>query len=194
MTKSFKERLSFLEQTVNAGPVRVGDFLHIFSGKGRWILILFFTIPFCLPIQIPGLSTPFGILIACIGLRSVFGSRIWAPKSVLAKTISPRVLRKITHSAVYLTAKIEKLIHPRFEWLSTARAMQWLNALFVVFLAIVLALPLPIPLTNLAAAWSILFLALGALEDDGLFILISYFITFISIGLFGWLFQLSRSV
>jgi hypothetical protein len=37
--------------------------------------------------------------------------------------------------------------------------------------------PLPIPLTNIVPAYTILFLAIGLLEFDGLFILIGYGMT-----------------
>jgi hypothetical protein len=40
-----------------------------------------------------------------------------------------------------------------------------------------MSLPLPIPLTNIIPAYTILFLAIGLLEFDGLFILIGYGMT-----------------
>jgi hypothetical protein len=40
-----------------------------------------------------------------------------------------------------------------------------------------MSLPLPIPLTNLVPAYTILLLAIGLLEFDGLFILIGYGMT-----------------
>lgn len=192
MTKTFRDRISTLHEKTQQGPISIGELLHILSGKGRCILILFLTIPFCLPIQIPGLSTPFGIIIALLGLRHSFGNHIWMPKFLLAKTLSPRMLHKITRSALYLTTKIEKLIHPRLLWLSTPPTMRFLNGLLIAFLGLVLALPLPVPLTNLAAAWALFFLAFGVLEDDGLFILISYLITLISTLFFGWLLEMAR--
>ena len=40
-----------------------------------------------------------------------------------------------------------------------------------------MSLPLPIPLTNLVPAYTILVLAIGLLESDGLFILVGYGMT-----------------
>jgi hypothetical protein len=40
-----------------------------------------------------------------------------------------------------------------------------------------MSLPLPIPFTNLLPAYTILFLAIGLLESDGLFILFGYAMT-----------------
>jgi hypothetical protein len=40
--------------------------------------------------------------------------------------------------------------------------------------ALLMSLPLPIPFTNLLPAYTILFLEIGLLESDGLFILFGY--------------------
>lgn len=59
-----------------------------------------------------------------------------------------------------------------------------------------MSLPLPIPLTNLLPAYTILFLSIGLLESDGLFILFGYGMTtattvfFISIA--GAIWQLAK--
>ena len=55
------------------------------------------------------------------------------------------------------------------------------NGFLIVFLGMALALPLPIPFTNLSAGWSIFLLSIGLLEDDGIFILAGYFLTLLVI-------------
>ena len=45
------------------------DILKALSGKGRFVILMLLTLPFCQPIQIPGFSTPFVIAIAFLGLR-----------------------------------------------------------------------------------------------------------------------------
>ena len=62
--------------------------------------------------------------------------------------------------------------------------MHIINCLAICILGIFLALPLPIPLSNLTAAWSIFLIALGILEDDGVFVLIGYLISFLTIIVF----------
>jgi hypothetical protein len=51
--------------------------------------------------------------------------------------------------------------------------------------ALLMGLPLPIPFTNLLPAYTILFLALGAFESDGLLILGGYGMTVVTTLFFG---------
>lgn len=59
--------------------------------------------------------------------------------------------------------------------------MEKVNGLAICLLGILLALPLPIPLSNLTAAWSILLIAFGILEDDGLFVIIGYLVALLTV-------------
>jgi hypothetical protein len=52
--------------------------------------------------------------------------------------------------------------------------MKRVNGAMLAALGIFLALPLPIPLTNVITAWAIFLISLGILEDDGLFIFLGY--------------------
>lgn len=172
--KTLEERILILQEQATRASISVREILYTLSGKGRAVILILLSLPFCQPVQIPGLSTPFGLIIAFIGLRSAFGRHIWLPKQFLAKTIGTRNLKKITRKALYLISKMKPWIHPRMDWICHSSSMQIVNGLTIATLGVFLALPLPIPLTNLAAAWSILFITLGMLEDDGLFVSIGY--------------------
>ena len=54
------------------------------------------------------------------------------------------------------------------------RAAKVVHGLMIFILGLFLALPLPVPLSNITAAWSILLISLGILEDDGLIVGIGY--------------------
>lgn len=151
------------------------------SGKGRAFILIFLSLPFCQPIQIPGLSIPFGIVIAFIGMRMAFGKHIWLPKKILLKKIPSKKVQKIAKIFLKVIKKVSKFIHPRMNWLCTHRAMEISNGLLIFLLGLALALPLPIPLTNIAAGWSICLLTLGILENDGVFVLIGYAISILTL-------------
>jgi hypothetical protein len=57
----------------------------LLGGQGYPFFLVLISLPFCQPIQIPGLSTPFGLVIFFIGLRMAFSHRIWLPKMILKK-------------------------------------------------------------------------------------------------------------
>jgi hypothetical protein len=60
-----------------------------------------------------------------------------------------------------------------------------ITGIFLAWDAFLLSLPLPIPFTNLIPAYTILFLVIGLLESDGLFVLIGYGLTAATTAFFG---------
>lgn len=181
---TLEEGILILQKRGENASISVGEILQTLSGKGQSFILLFLSLPFCLPLQIPGLSTPFGLLIAFIGLRRAFGKRIWLPRSFLEKEIKPSTMRKITGKALWLVQKMKRWVHPRLAGLCHYPASQIVNSLLIAVLGLFLALPLPIPFSNLMAAWSIFFVAFGLLEDDGIFILMGYVIALLTLGFF----------
>lgn len=173
-----KENLALLlKQSRQKKALSLGEILEIMGGKGRLLIVIFLTLPFCQPLQIPGLSTPFGIVIALIGLRIAFSKQAWLPKSVLAKKVKSETLEKLSEKFLKFMKKMRTIVHPRMSWMSQSRVMQILNGLLIVLLGLFLALPVPIPFSNIIAGWAIVLLSIGLLEEDGLFILLSYTLT-----------------
>jgi hypothetical protein len=83
----FEDRLILLQKRVETAPsLSLFEIMGILSGKGRTLLLILLSLPFCQPIQIPGMSTPFGLMIAFIGFRMSFGKNAWLPKKVMSKT------------------------------------------------------------------------------------------------------------
>lgn len=171
---SLQEGIRLLQHQTKTSAVSIKQILSVLPGKGRLLIILIFSLPFCQPLQIPGLSTPFGIVILFIGIRMIFGKQMWLPKRLLKKTIPPRIFNKITTVTLKYLKKMNRWIHPRWPWIGRNPIMDIVHGSTIMLLGFLLALPLPIPFSNLAVAWPLLFLALGLLEDDGLFVLIGY--------------------
>lgn len=178
--RTFEDELLLLRKVAKSKSLSMREILRVLSGRGRPIILILLSLPFCQPLQIPGLSMPFGLAIAFIGLRMMFGKRIWLPRKLLSKKITPETLKKITDKAIVLLKKMKPWIRPRLIWIAQSSWMEKFNGFLILILGFFLALPLPIPLTNLIAAWSIFFIALGILEDDGVFILIGYAISFMA--------------
>jgi hypothetical protein len=172
--------------------VTFGEVVNLLKGRGFPIFLILFSFPFCLPIQIPGMSTPFGIALMFMGLRLAFGKKMWWPKSWLKKEVPSESLNKIIDSSLNVVRKMERWIKPRFVFLSQNEKMHRLHGLLVTFLAFFLALPLPIPFTNMMSAFPIIFLGIGMLEDDGVFIIIAYAWALLTAGFYIGLFFAGR--
>lgn len=160
--------------------ITIEQLIQVLSGKGKSLISAFLSIPFCQPLQIPGLSTPFGIVIAFFGLRMILGKEIWLPRNILNREIKTQTLIKITDKAIAILDKLKRLIHPRLHFMYQTLLMERVNGALICILGILLALPLPVPLTNLTSAWSIFLISLGIIENDGLLILLGFICTLLT--------------
>lgn len=182
--RTIEENILLLQKKSSNSSISIKEIINTLEGRWQALLLLFLSIPFCQPIQIPGFSTPFGLLIAFIGLKIAFGKYAWLPEKILAKEISASTVQKITDHLLWLLKKMHTWIYPRLTWMCQYQVMQVLNGLAIFFLGILLALPLPIPFSNLMAAWPIFFIGLGLLEDDGACIIIGYLLSFLALAFF----------
>ncbi|MFN8944791.1 MAG: exopolysaccharide biosynthesis protein, partial [Pseudobdellovibrionaceae bacterium] len=130
------------------------------------------------------LSTPFGILIGFVGLMSFLNRPPSLPRRWENKKLPSSTVLKIAESSERVFEKLAFILHPR--WKQFFRGpFRMISALLLILNAILLALPLPIPFSNAMPAWVILFQALGHLEEDGLFVVLSYLQTAVCLIYFG---------
>lgn len=190
MVKEENDLGNVLEKDINnvikkskQDPITIEKLLKSLEGRGSPFLVVILSLPFCQPLQIPGFSVPFGILVFFLGLRMAFGRRLWWPQWVLKKEVSAKLLEAIAQKSRWVMSKLSAIIRPRFSWMNQMPCMRVVNGLMIAGMGIFLALPLPIPLSNILAAWSIILIALGMIGNDGLLIGIGYLLGLICIGL-----------
>lgn len=189
MTKfDLKETLTNLLKEANHEAVTYRTICNALAGKGYPLLLIFLSLPFSTPVSIPGLSTSFGIAIGFIGLRMAFGYHPWWPEWIMKKTISYSLLEKIIKMILRLMDFLQKFSYPRMTFFTIDPILHRIHGLLIFFLGLILALPLPIPLSNIPPALAVLFISLGLLENDGVFIMIGYLLAAICFGIFGVLF------
>jgi hypothetical protein len=172
--------LEDIEKKCRKGDLNLQDIFDIFGPDGHCISILFFSLPFLQPIPLPGLSTPFGIIISIVGLlayleKSPIIPKMWATRRLPAKTVL-----LIAEGSEKIFKKVSFILHPRWLFLFEG-PFRLINLMLLVMNAILLALPLPIPFSNTIPAWAIVFQTLGKFENDGLFIILSYLQTILCI-------------
>lgn len=155
------------------GNIRYRDILDKLGDRAFGIALLFFALPSALPFSfLPGISFVFSIPIAIFAIQIIFAKKtLWLPKFLANRTVSHKSISKMIHKAVPFLKKIEWLLKPRLEFLSSP-FMQKINGIMILLLA--LFLMIPIPFSNFIFAALIIIFALGFVEKDGLFILIGY--------------------
>lgn len=159
------------------------------GSRGRLALCILLSVPFLLPVSIPGSSTPFGLVMAIVGIGVITDKPIHLPRFLADKNIEMQYLQPILHKAINLIGRIERFTHPRYPML-TGKLSSIINGLVMILSAVLLMIPMPLPFANTIPAYGVLFLAAGNLEKDGLLILAGYFMTTLSILYFWMLFFL----
>jgi hypothetical protein len=161
---------------------------NILAGKGYGMLITLFSLPFCLPITIPGFSTPFGLLLAFLGLRVAFAKKLWWPEWILNKEIPYQTFKAVITKMIMVAKMLQKVLKPRLVPVVRHPLMHRIHGLLIFTLSILLSLPLPIPFTNMLTAIPIFCLGLGLLEDDGAVVILAYVLAIICFIAFGTIF------
>ena len=174
--RKLSEELADLRARLGAKPMTLREVIHSLRGRAYTLLVILLALPFITPIPLPGLSTPFGLAIAFIALRLALGQRPWLPMKLQRKQLPAGFFDRVFAVAGKVIALLETFLRPRLALISAPGSMLQLHALFILISALVLLLPLPIPLSNSFPAWTILLLGAGMLERDGLFIMLGYLV------------------
>ncbi len=181
----FTEALELILKVPHA--VTIKEVLTILAKHGHAALLLIFSLPLCLPIPLPGLSTPFGFLLCLIGIQMGYTNHLWLPKWILEKKIPKNTLQKIIKKVISISLFLQKFLKPRLPIFTKNKSFIRINGTLIVILSLLLSLPLPIPFTNFMSTLPIIFLGLGFLEDDGVCILVGYFLALACFSFFFYL-------
>lgn len=170
---SSSERLVALVEDCRLSNLNIQLLLTKLSFGGHSFVVLIFSLPFLLPIPIPGLSVLLGVVITISGLAITFGKPMWLPKFIADRDIEISLIEKIFLPTSRLLKKVEFLFKPRLTLISHNLGVRALSGLIIVASGILLFLPLP-PGANFPPALVCALIAIGLLESDGLFLLIGF--------------------
>jgi hypothetical protein len=185
--RKLSEELSELRTRVAARSVTIRELLYTLRGRAYLLLVILLTLPFLLPLPLPGLSTPFGFAIIFICARMALGQRPFLPKSIQRRQLPAGFIPRVLDLAAKIIGWLERILRPRWLVLTEHPLIRQLHAIVMVGGAGILLLPLPIPFSNGLPAWSILLLACGLLERDGRAIVLGYLMLALSV-VYLWLF------
>lgn len=172
--RKLSEEMAELRSRAGEKAVTLREVIYLLGGRAYLLLVLLLSLPFITPIPLPGLSTPFGLAIGLIALRLSLGQRPWLSKKLQRKVLPAGFIGKVFTFAEKILRFLEKFLRPRVTFLTDTALLRQLHAVLMLAAAVALLLPLPIPFTNSFPAWTILLLAAGLLERDGLFIVAAY--------------------
>jgi len=175
-----------LRQILKDNPQDMISVEQILKGMGTTSFgtsIMVFSIPEVIPIPVPGMSAVVALPELILGTQMALGSReVRLPKALLKRSVPRKAFEKAVKAILPFLERAERNVRPRWQWASSAAAKRFLGA-FVVVLAIVISLP--IPMTNMPPAIAIFLIALGLVERDGKFIVAGVGLGLASIALIG---------
>jgi hypothetical protein len=183
--RKLSEEFALILREFEVETVTLREVIALLHGRGFVLLLLLIALPFASPVPLPGLSTPFGLIIALIGVRLAFGAKPWLPARLLDTRLPPKVFTKVFATTRKIILGFERLLRPRMLWVTGSPLREQLHAIPIVVCALMLLLPLPIPFSNAIPAWAIMLTCAGLLERDGIFILAGYFTTLLGVVFFG---------
>jgi len=169
-----------------AGKVSLRDLLELIGEQGMLLLCVFLTLPFLLPVSIPGVSTVFGLAIILIGVGVTLNRVPWLPRRILDRPLSTAPIKQAFDKGARFVARFERMVRPRWLFLTRTVAGNIVHGLALVLAGVLLMFPLGlVPFSNTLPAVAILFLSLGMLERDGLLIVAGYLMNVATIFYFG---------
>jgi hypothetical protein len=165
---AFSEELRDLAGRFAERPVQLGEILDATQGRGFNLLLVLIALPFLTPIPLPGFSIPFGLVVAIIGARMTLGQKPWLPRRLLTRELPPRFLSKLITAATRVLKWLEFFLRPRLTLMNSHVVLRRVAGLLITLSGLFLIIPLPLPFSNSLPAGTVLLLAAGALERDGL--------------------------
>lgn len=173
LSKDLEELLR--EQGADGG-LTINQMLARTEGRGVFLLMILFSLPFFTPMPLLGLSNILGTVIAILAIRLALKKRPRLPRSIGERQFQPRRMERFLKAALWVVRRLEKVIKPR-----RTRWMRWpaafaINSGAIAFMGVMLALPLPpvIPFSNSFPAYAIIILSASMMEEDGITIWIGY--------------------
>jgi hypothetical protein len=168
---TFSEELRHLANEFTDQPATLAGILTATQGRGFDLLLVLMGLPFLTPIPLVGLSTPLGFVVFLIGTRLALGHQPWLPRRLLERELPSGFITKLLIAATRIVRWLEILLRPRLDSLHEQWVYRRVAGTLIMLSGLLLLLPLPIPLTNTLPALTIVLLAAGAMERDGLFFL-----------------------
>jgi hypothetical protein len=188
MHEPLSQRLAQILESYGAtGGLTLNRLIEQTEGRGIFSIIILLCLPFVGPVSIAGMSTPFGLAIALLAFRLAGRQTPRLPRRIGDRVMPDRMQKVMRRGGVKFLRFLERMIKPRqvtwMDWPWAQKANAWL----VVFLAFLLALPLPPipPFTNAFPSYAIILVAASMMEEDGIMIWVGYAVSMATVTYFG---------
>lgn len=149
-------------------PLTVGELVAEAGATGFGLVLGVLSV---VAIAAVGLSTPFGLAIALLGVQLAVGrARPWLPRWARRRPLSAAMIDRAVAMVARRTRWLAKITRERWQPVLATRPI----GLGVLVLALGLMLPLPIPGSNAIFAIPLVVYAIGLVERDGAWVAVGH--------------------
>ncbi|MCO5734026.1 exopolysaccharide biosynthesis protein [Rhizobium sp. SSA_523] len=181
-SRSLSETLKDLIDGIEGDTITLRDLMEEVGEQGLLLLCALASLPFLIPVSIPGVSTVFGAAIILVSLAIALNRLPWLPKKILDRNLDTAKLVPALTKGSRIVSKIDRYLKPRLSALTATAFVNRLNALGITAGGVLLLFPLGlVPFSNTLPAIAILLLATGMMQRDGLMILGGYLFLIITL-------------
>ncbi|NWG16551.1 MAG: exopolysaccharide biosynthesis protein [Chloroflexi bacterium] len=188
VNQTLAESLLQAAHSIKGEQVTLRQILEIIGEQGLIFVCMFLCIPFLIPVSIPGVSTVFGAAIILLSISITLNRLPWLPRQIMNRPITTEKLIPTLERGAQVIGRLDRWVRPRMIRFTQSAAMNRFNGLMLMFGGVLLIFPLGlIPFSNTLPALAVIFLGVGMLQRDGLFILLGYVMLIATVLYFGLL-------
>jgi hypothetical protein len=183
---SLAEELRALGKHFEDRPAALGEVFDRLGTKASALLIVLCALPFSTPVTIPGLSTPFGLVILLLATRYFMGLPPWLPERLRRVHLPGNFFAKVIAASSRLVGWLERRLCTRWAIFTDAEWKLRLHTGVVMMASLLLMLPLPPlpPFTNTLPALVAIVLTFSVMKRDGLGTLAGHGLFLFTVGYF----------
>jgi hypothetical protein len=146
------------------------------GGRGIYLVFIWLSLPFVVPVSLPGFSVVVGLVFLCLCWSMLFGEVGRLPRFIGDRPLPLNRESRFYRASMRFLVWLERWVKPRkSEWIHW-QEVSTLNTLLLAFLAFLLVCPVPgvIPFTNSLPSYAVIAIAAGVMEEDGVCLSFGY--------------------
>lgn len=160
---------------IEGQTVTLRQLMDAVGEQGLLLVCALASLPFLIPVSIPGVSTVFGAAIVLIGIAIFLNRMPWLPKRILDRKLETSKLVPTLRKGAGIVSRVDNYIKPRLFPITRSAFANRMNALSITLGGILLMFPLGlIPFSNTLPGIAILLTALGMIQRDGAVVIGGY--------------------
>ncbi len=184
-----KSTSAVLQDVINSmhdEHVTLRQILEKMGESGLLLLCGLLSLPFLVPVSIPGVSTVFGAGIVLIGIAVTFNRLPWLPEKVADRKLDRARLVPVLERGLAVLRKVDRYVRPRLPGLTVGSLINRVNGLILTAAGVLLMMPLGfIPFSNTLPGVAILFLSTGISQRDGVVVAMGHLMVVLTLVYFG---------